>query len=274
MTKLFEIKTGKGSVFAKVFELVQSYIKEINIKITPEGFFISSYDLSNLSLTKIDLLQNKFEFFQCEKPLTIGVNTQTIYRTIKSISKKDTLTFYIDSESPDKLCILLADPSGISKEYHIPLLMINSNYIEISNDKFDEFNHVINLPTARFKSIIKDFDLMDTTTIEIKSFNKKLSFKSCDGDVNSVINAIELSAHQKKNVAELLQGEDIKQITYSKCDDQIIQGKFNLRKMKILIKATNLCEYMNIYLRNDSPLILQYNAADLGPFSFFLNPLN
>ena len=35
MTKIFEIKTGKGSIFSKVFELIQSYIKEINIKITP-----------------------------------------------------------------------------------------------------------------------------------------------------------------------------------------------------------------------------------------------
>ena len=186
MTKLFEIKTGKGSIFSKVFELIQSYIKEINIKITPEGFYISSYDLSKVSITKIDLLKDRFEYFNCEKECIISVNTQIIYKTIKSITKKDTITFYLQ-ENENKLSIVLSDPSGTTKEYKIPLLMIESEFINIENDKFKNFDHIVNLPTARFKSIIKDFDLLDTTMIEVKSFNKQISFSNCDGDALTTI---------------------------------------------------------------------------------------
>ncbi len=273
MAKLFEIKTGKGSIFSKVFELIQSYIKEINIKITPEGFYISSYDLSKVSITKIDLKKDRFEYFNCEKECIISVNTQIIYKTIKSITKKDTITFYLE-ENENKLSIVLSDPSGTTKEYKIPLLMIESEFINIENEKFKNFDHIVNLPTARFKSIIKDFDLLDTTMIEIKSFNKQISFSNCDGDALTTITLSELSNEQKKRVTEVLQGEDLKCIRFDKHNNSIIQGKFSLRNLKILIKATNLCEYMNIYLKNDAPIVLEYFAADMGEYKYILNTAN
>lgn len=128
------------------------------------------------------------------------------------------------------------------------------------------------MPTSRFKLIIKDFGLFDTKNVEIKSSNKQLTFANCDGDAKSIITLNELSVDQKKKVCELLQGEDIKCINYRKSDDSIVQGKFCLRKLKTLIKATNLCEYMNIYVMNDAPIVLEYFCADMGPLKYMLTP--
>ena len=268
--KKFEIKTWKGTIFSKIFELVQSYIKEIEIRITPDGFHICSYDLSRKSVTKIDLKQEKFEYFDCKKEFTFGIYSQSVYKTIKSITKKDMITFYVD-ENESFLTILLSNPSAQTKEYKIPLLMIENKFLEIPNEKFEDYDHVISIPTLNFKSLIKEFNLLDITIIEIKSTEKELKISNVDGELKTNFTYRELSVEQKKKVEDYLQGEDIKCIKYLKYKyDGIIQGKFNLRKLKSLVKATNLCDYLNLYLKNNSPLVLEFFTADMGTFKYLL----
>ena len=53
----------------------------------------------------------------------------------------------------------------------------------------------------------------------------------------------------------------------------IIQGEFSLKSLSNFIKCSSLCHYLEIYLGNDLPLIVEYKVATLGSIRLCLAPL-
>lgn len=266
--RVFEIKTGKSIIIKNVIEIIKPYIKETNIMINNDGIKISTLDSSKVSLTFIKLDAKKFESYKCDKPMIIGIDTTTLFKTIKSANRRETITFYMNKDDEDKLGIELADPfMGKVKDYKIPLLALEDKVINISEMSFD---YVINMPSVQFQQIIKDIHLLEGKIVEIKSIGKQLVF-SCDDGVAEFKTAIsEIDDNLNKDQKALLQqnGEDIRSVKFEKTNDKIVQGRFKLSYLMNFIKASHLCENMNILLTNDKPLILEYFVADLGIIRF------
>ena len=269
-TRIFEIKTLKSVIVKNLFEVIKPYIKETNILINKDCIKISTMDTSKVSLTYVKLDANKFESYQCSKAIVIGIDTNTFFKTIKSANRRETITLYMNADEEDKLGIELADPfMGKIKDYKIPLLVLDDKVINISEMMFD---YVINMPSIQFQQIIKDIQLLEGKVVEIKSIGKQLIF-SCDDGLADFKTAIsEIDDKLNKDQKTLLQqnGEDIRSIKFEKTHDKIVQGKFKLSHLMNFIKASHLCENMNILLTNDKPLILEYFVADLGVLRFLL----
>lgn len=268
--RVFEIKTLKALLIKSVVEIIKPYIKETNILINKDGIKICTLDTSKVSLTHIKLEAPKFEYYHCEKPVIIGVDTTTLFKTIKSANRRETITFYMNKDEEDKMGIELADPfMGKVKDYKIPLLALEDKIINISDMQFD---YVINMPSIQFQQIIKDIHLLEGKVVDIKSIGKQLIFSCEDGlaDFRTVIS--EIDDNLNKDQKELLQqnGEEIVSVKFEKSNDQIVQGKFKLSYLMNFIKASHLCDNMNLLLTNDKPLILEYFIGDLGKILFLV----
>lgn len=268
--RVFELKTLKSIIIKSIFEIIKPYIKETNILINKDGIKISTLDVSNVSLTYIKLDSKKFESYFCEKPMIIGIDTATFFKAIKSANRRETITFYMDKQNPDKLGIELADPfMGKIKDYKIPLLALEEKVINIPEMVFD---YVINIPSVQFQQIIKDIHLLEGKVIEIKSVGKQVIFSCDDGlaEFKTVISEIDDNLNKDQKTLLQQNGEDIRSVKFEKSNDKIVQGKFKLAHLMNFIKASHLCENMNLLLTNDKPLILEYFAADLGILRFIL----
>ena len=269
-TRIFEIKTLKAIIIKNVFECIKPYIKETNMLINKDGIKISTLDTSKVSLTYIKLDAKKFESYYCEKPMIVGIDTTTFFKTIKSANRRETITFYMNKDDEDKLGVELADPfMGKVKDYKIPLLALEDKVINISDISFD---YVINMPSVQFQQIIKDIQLLEGKIVEIKSIGKQLIFSCEDGLAEFKTAISEIDDNLNKDQKALLQqnGEDIRSVKFEKTNDKIVQGKFKLSYLMNFIKASHLCENMNILLTNDKPLILEYFVADLGLMRFLM----
>jgi len=263
--RIVEISTLKSIIIKSLFEVIKPYIKETNILINNEGIKISTMDTSKVSLTYVKLKAEKFEKYYCEKPVIIGIDTSVLFKVIKYCNRRETITFYILDSDPDKLGIELSDPfMGKIKDYKIPLLALDDKIINIQSMEFD---YIINIPSVQFQQIIKDIHLLDGKIVEIKSIGKQIIFNCTDGIAEFKTSISEVDERTNKEQKALLQqnGEDIKCIKFEKSnEDKIVQGKFKLNYLMNFIKASHLCENMNILLTNDKPLILEYYVADLG----------
>jgi proliferating cell nuclear antigen len=268
--RIFEIKTLKSVIIKNLFEVIKPYIKETNILINKDCIKISTLDVSKVSLTYVKLDANKFESYKCDKPVILGIDTNTFFKTIKSANRRETITLYMNKDEEDKLGIELADPfMGKVKDYKIPLLSLDDKVINVSDIMFD---YVINMPSIQFQQIIKDIQLLEGKVVEIKSIGKQLIFSCEDGLAEFKTAISEIDDKLNKDQKTLLQqnGEDIRSIKFEKTNDKIVQGKFKLSHLMNFIKASHLCENMNILLTNDKPLILEYFVADLGILRFLL----
>lgn len=260
--KLFDIKTLKAVIIKQLFEVIKPYIKETNILITPEYIKISTADLSRTSVTYVKLDASKFESYYCKKSITIGIDTNVFFRTIKSSNRRETITFSMDESDTSKLKIELSDLfQGKNKSYEIPLLALDNNIIQLQDMEFD---YVISMPTIQFQQIIKDIHLLEGEIVEIKSIDKQLIFNCTDGiaEFKTAINELDDNKEHKKILQQ--NGEDLRSVKFLKNSNKIVQGRFKMSYLMNFIKASHLCETMNILLTNDKPLILEYFVADLG----------
>lgn len=266
--RVFEIKTLKSVIIKNLFEVIKPYIKETNILINKDCIKISTLDTSKVSLTYIKLDSNKFESYQCDKPIVLGIDTNTFFKTIKSANRRETITLYMNKNEEDKLGIELIDPfMGKVKDFKIPLLALDDKVINVSEMQFD---YIINMPSVQFQQIIKDIHLLEGKVVEIKSVGKQLIFSSNDGLAEFKTAICEIDDNLNKDQKAILQqnGEEIRSIKFEKTNDKIVQGKFKLGHLMNFIKASHLCENMNVLLTNDKPLILEYFVADLGVIRF------
>ena len=92
--------------------------------------------------------------------------------------------------------------------------------------------------------------------IEIQSLGNQLIFR-CNGDF----------ASQETIIGETGSGG----MTFLKNDspDDIVQGIFALKHLVLFSKCTNLCSNIELYLKNDYPLIIKYSVASLENKTLF-----
>ena len=110
-----------------------------------------------------------------------------------------------------------------------------------------------------FQKIIRDmYNIAET--IEIRSVDKNL-YLNCKGEFCTQETVIGIDNNYSVNIKK--NNEE---------DDNIIQGVFNLKYIAIFTKCTNLCEKVEIYLKQEYPLILCYKIANLGTIQLALSP--
>jgi proliferating cell nuclear antigen len=62
-------------------------------------------------------------------------------------------------------------------------------------------------------------------------------------------------------------------MSVSKSHTEIVQGNFFLKHLVLFTKCTSLCPSIEMYLKNDYPLILKYTVANLGEVKLVLAPI-
>lgn len=264
--RVFEIKTIKSIIIRSLFEVVKQYIKDTNIIFNSKGIKFSSVDTSENSYTFVELYADKFESYKCEREVVLGLNINVLFKVVKTANRKEIITMYANENEENFFYIELFDPFVDKKKtMRIDVLMLeNEKDMDIDVLNFDS---VISMSTSQFQQIIKDIHILDGKTVDIKSLDKRLIISCDDGIANFSTTMNELSG---TNPDEDLHNS----IKIKSGESSIIQGKFKLSYLMDFIKASHLCDTMNILLSNDKPLILEYFVADIGVLKLLLLPVN
>lgn len=256
------IKTVQIAPFRTLMTALKDILLETNISFQPDGMRIINMDKSHTILVHLFLPSVNFEFFECKKEkVIIGVNMFHLFKLINSIDNDDTLTIYIEnSDYYDGIVshLTLKFENGDIKQCKTQKLKL----IEPEQDELEvpdvKFSSIINLPSQDFQKIIRDLSCI-SDKLEIKSVGSELIFK-CQGQFASCeIHRTELDGSMEFIIKQEL--------------SKIIQGEFSLKNLGYVIKCTNLCSQIEMYLENDLPLIVKYDVASLGSIRLCLVPL-
>lgn len=265
--RIVEIKTIKGIIVKKLFEVLKQFIKDSDIVFNKEGIKMTYIDTSENSFTFLKLYADKFESFKCEKDVSIGINMNILFKTIKSINRREIVTMYVNEGEEDNFYIEIYDPYVPKRRvFKMESLVLKNETTMIQPMSFD---CIVNISTSQFQQIIKDIKLIEGKIVDIQNTNKKLIISSVGG-------LMEFTSTMKDVSGDEGIEDDVNCIKFKNQDtdtDKIIQGRFKLSYLLDFIKASHLCENMNILISNDQPMILEYFVADLGVLRFVLVPL-
>ena len=254
MTYALEVRTMQSSAFKTLIEAIKELLTDTCIEFDETGMKIVAMDTSHIVLVHLKLAAEKFEYYHCSSKLVIGVNMLNFHKLIKTVNSNDTLTLFIDTDDINHIGIKIESNLKNSKTtYKLNLLDLDNPKISVDPA---EFNSVITLPSSDFQKICRDMSNI-AEQVEIKNINNQLIF-SCKGDFCNQVTV--LSDHDGVNTIS------------NKNEGEIVQGVFSLKYLVLFTKCTNLCNTVELYLKNDYPLITNWSCASLGSLRLCLSP--
>jgi proliferating cell nuclear antigen len=252
---VLEVRTVQSASIKILTEALREILNDVSLEFDETGMKLVTMDTSHVVLVHLKLDACKFEYYHCENKIVVGVNMLNLYKLIRTINSNDTLTLFIESSDMNHLGIKIENGEKNTKTtYKLNLLDLDNRKISIDPA---EFNTVITLPSVDFQKIIRDMNNI-AEFVEIKNIGTQLIL-ACKGDFCS----------QETILAD---NENGSTITNKK--DEIVQGIFNLKYLVLFTKCTNLCTAVELFLKNDYPIIVQYPVSSLGSIKLILAPSN
>lgn len=254
---LFEVKTIQSAAFRTLIEALKEILTEANLEFDSTGIKIMAMDESHTVLVHLRLNAERFNEYYCPSRHVLGINMIYLFKLIKTMGNNDSLTLYLPEKNPNKLGIRMENKDKeTTTNYFLKIFDTNVEEIQIPSLSFTS---IIHMPSADFQKICRDMNgLGDGEKVEITSSGSDLMFR-CMGDF----------AEQETTISENLSMKVVR----SEKKAEIVQGIFQLKHLVLFTKCTNLCPTIEMYLKNDYPLIIRYTVANLGEVKLVLAPI-
>lgn len=261
MPNILKLTTIQSQPFRSLFEALKEVLTDCNIHFDEKGMKILRIDGSHVALVHNRLYAKNFQEYYCEKPFTIGVNVISFFKLLKNITSEGMLTLYIDSDNKNELGIIIQNNNkSTTIDLTYKLLDIDEDDINLPNNI--EFDFEVTMPSADFQNLCRNMSIV-SDTLEIKCCSNELIMSCHNSDF-----APNFSVTFEDNN----DGTSCVSFVKTAGDEVVYQGKFPMKFMLLFTKATSLSKTIELYLKNDYPIVLNFVIADLGELKFLLSP--
>jgi proliferating cell nuclear antigen len=216
---------------------------------------IITMDPTQTILVHLKLEKENFEYYHCKHKIVIGVNMSNFFKLIRTLTNNDALTLYIEEGNTNFLGIRIENgEKNTLTNFYLNLIEVDENSYQIPPAQFES---IITMPSNEFNKICRDMINL-SEIIEIKSVGNQIIF-SCKGEF----------ASQETIIGETTNGLSF--VKHSN-DDNIIQGYYNLKHLVLFAKCTNLCNSIEMYMKNNFPIVINFSVGSLGNLKLALAP--
>lgn len=254
--KIFEAKSVQTSNIKTLFEVLKKIISEVNLIITDEYIkIVSLNNTETMSLIHVKLFSDKFESYTCNysisAPLIAGIHTESMFKIIKTIKHDETLSFFM-LENDDNMYIQKEN----NERNNITTYKLRLHHLPYDNFVLENISYdtVIHMSSSEFQKLCKDYNSLGYKNLEIKNIENQLFLNGISDFCSS----------------ESIYGTSSETIFDVKDKNTIIQGKYSMEYLLLFSKASNLSNIVELYLKNDKPLTLNYKVGTLGDMKFII----
>ena len=266
----------QATAFKVLVEALKELLTDTSVEFDETGMKILAMDSSHVVLVHLKLDAANFEVFHCDGPISVGINMLNLHKLIKTINNNNTLSLFIDKDDVNYLGIKIESSEKNTKtSFKLNLLELDHHDIYVDPTAFTE---VVTLPSADFQKICRDMNNL-AENIEIRSIQNQLIF-SCKGDFCSQETIVSDASTTSASSASASGGgtsssaAEAAAAAAASASSEIVQGVFSIKHLVLFTKCTNLCSTLELYLKNDYPLIIRYDVSSLGSIRLALAPLS
>jgi proliferating cell nuclear antigen len=205
--------------------------------------------------------ENFVDYFVKYKVVHVGLDLRELHKFMKGVDKDCIMTMSVDKDEQQKIEFHLQNPlKSVDKYYKQKLLDTDDNTKRMPKET--EFEMTVLMDTTDFKKICTEMSQF-AEHIEIICTSKEIIFK-CVGDQSEL--TMKFKSGDNNGVKILSLKNDKK--------NPIVQGIYNLRHLVIFGRCVNLCNDVQLYLRNTYPLFIHYTVGSLGKMLAGLSPVD
>lgn len=264
---MLEASTTQTSAFKLIFEALKDALKDINIKwIKPTagvaesgGMSIVAYNPRSGVLIKVKIPASSFETFYIKPPnganeIQIGVNMKSFNTLMKIAKNNDGISLILNEHDKNELTFIFENGvQKIRQRYYLKLLELPDEGIHLPTTQFP-FKIIIT--PEEFHKIIRD----------VSQLSEKLNIKFID--TKEIKNTIVLTAKGEFADGEITLTDESSGVQIIKNmdinEEIIVKGTYDLKNLALFSKCQTFCGYVELYIKNDFPLIIKYEIANLG----------
>lgn len=249
------MRLNQSGQLKKIIEAIKDIVCDVNFDCNSQGLSLQAMDQAHVSLVTLILRPEAFEFFRCDKSITLGINLLSLYKILKCASGEDSVTISC-KENLEILSFLFESPTNDKiSEFQLKLIHINSEQLGIPDTDYPTVEYITSID---YRRICSDLSILgDTIQIEISKIGIKFEI---EGDIGkgSIILRRSIKGDNEESV-NFLNSENIKMT-------------FALRYLNNFSKATPLSDKIILKMGKDMPLQLEFKIGSNGCIRYYLAP--
>ncbi len=246
------LQTIQSSSIRILSEVLKEVLLETTMHFDPTGIRVLTMDKSKSAFVHLKLEPLKFEYYYCPNQKSISINLIPFHKLLKTINNIDIITLFITKDDDEKLGIKIEN-----KEKKI---------VSISRLKLIDLNsEAYNIPSTKFETVFS------MQCIDFQKHCRDLSNISDDVDIYTKSNGDMFTMVSKGDYAE--QEIQIGESSGSSENDEFVfVGQYKLKFLNLFCKSSGMCPTVEIFLKENFPMILIYSVASLGTIKLGLSP--
>lgn len=256
------IKTLQGTVVRILFETLKDIIFETTLLVSPNGIKATSMDSSKSSLVYLKLDASNFEEYHAARAnIPLGISMQSMFKLIKTISNHDILTIFVRRDVPHELGLAIENAEKRSKTIY-SLKLLDTSAQDINVPEFS-YHSVVTLPSVNFQRLCRDMQNIASTVV-LESHPTKIVL-SCSGDFASQTTVLGDAEEEEQDHAT----HDVRIQSDS---TTVIRSTYSLKYLTLFGRSSALSNVVTLYIKEEHPLVMEFNAGSLGTLKFLLTP--
>jgi proliferating cell nuclear antigen len=231
------------------------FTENLNVYFHQDKVFIQGMDHAHVSIFEINLPKLWFDEYKLETGITIGINTNMLFKVLNTRDKSHNIHLILNDENSDKLEIhLLSENNNVMNlNYVIPLIDIDSEIMYIPDT---EYQAEISLPSTTFSTLIDQMKLFGET-FNIICNEEKVQMNSESIDFGKMYVDIPI--------------DDLN--SYAIEEDETLNLSYSISHLKNICFYSKISKDIDIYLKKDFPIKLVYSLnSDEAHATFYLAP--
>ncbi|MBY8984607.1 MAG: proliferating cell nuclear antigen (pcna) [Candidatus Lokiarchaeota archaeon] len=249
----FTLKLENSRILKGIVETLASIIDETEFRVTPKEFTISAMDPSRICLLKLSIKKDDFDEYECSTESKIGLNLDDLDKILKRSTTNDTVEINF-TETDQKIKIKM-QREGVSRTRTFSLALLDIDIEEIPMDNLlkIEYDSKWVIDTDFLVEAIKDAEIYSEILNINANEGKGLIFSS-----SGQIGEMEYDLNEDDLIESQLKGSS--------------SGAYSLTFLKAILKIASITEKLEISLKTDHPLKMNFDLLEGGKLSYFLAP--
>lgn len=229
------------------------------------GIKIMTFDEQKTLLIFVKLDAKQFLKFNVKRPVVdAGIDLTQLYKFFRSI-KEGILSINIDEDNEHYIMLnVYNDEQKSSNEYKLKLMDLNNRIFKLPPQKF---TMTVTMDCGEFHRLCRELNQI-SEHMEITCTSKKITFSS-SGD-----SASNIRTYENCNGRESNKGVKIRCTNKDASKVEIVRAIFALKNLVMFNKCTNLCTEIQLFLKNEYPLFIDYSVATLGHMTIGIVPVD
>lgn len=245
----------KCDMFTTIFQNLKVFTEHVNIQFTDEQIYIQGMDSSHVSIYELSLKSAWFDSYKCEKPVTLGINTNIFSRVLSSREKSQDMTFVYGEKNEDKLIIHFCNgknDNDFDRHFEMPLVSITTDLLQIPEI---EYQAEFTLSAEEMAILIKQLKMFGDT-MDIECSEENIFISSNSDSLEKMSGEIKMS----------------KLSSYSIEEGAKISISFSLIYMNNICMFHKIANEIEVSIREEYPMKIRYNIGEEASMNFYLAP--